>query len=243
MSEWVKDVNKYLNDLKTLTRSDSIGNMIEMYSYIKKKYDDEYPIGELNKNDKEYLEYTWALFKIIFWEGEAVESLNSKLVGPFYYADEDNFNWITINLTPGENRYLKTRPYALFDMNDNKFYYINQSLKEFIYNESFFQDSVLQKENILKNITEFEADLLALHFRVAFYSSNKGIVGFNSNNLICFKLNYVDDKEIKVFCLIDFGISDPDYDSEIGENSGKMSDLISIFRLSNCIFKKLDTDE
>lgn len=243
MSQTIDTLHNYLDQFKILSNSDGIGNMIEMFDYIKRKYDLEYETSELKKNDKQYLEYVWSLFKILFWEGEAVKSLNSVLLGPFYYTYEENLKWITINLSPSENRYLKTRPFALFDIEFNKFYYINKSLKDLIYNESFFQDSVLQKKYILKDINECEADLLALHFRVAFYSSNNGIVGFNTNNLICNKIEYDEGKWIKVFSLIDYGIPDPEYESEVGENSGKISDLISLFRISNSLFKKLNDDQ
>jgi len=232
----------YLNELKIKTNSTFVGHFSEVVTTIKKTYDNS-KIGELNKKDKKYLEFVWSQFKIIFWDNEATASLKSSLFGPCYYKNEIDFNWITINLSPNENRYLKTKPFALYDYESKMYYYINKSLKYEIYNDESYKDSVFQKNDVFKNISEDESELLALQYRVSLYSKSMEIIDFNTNNLICHKLEYEKDKWIKVYSLTDYGIEDPGYNEDLGENSGKITDIILLFKQSYNFFHSIEDEE
>lgn len=223
----------YIKELEKMAGS-HISNVIGLLPVIKGELNDQ--SIELNKGDNLYLEYVWTLFKMIFWNNEAALTLTSKLIGPFFLEIQSKSKWVTINISPNENRYLKTRPFAFYDFESNTFSYINKSLKSKLFNDDInFKNSSFCNYNRFKNINEEQANLLALHFRVTFFSKkikivdDQGLLDFITNNLVCMKIEYPEGKFFKIYSLIDYGLPDPEFDQKIGENSGTIKDLVDTF--------------
>ena len=229
-------ISNYIKELKIKSKADYINNPIELIPLIINEYNQEHNSIELKNYDIQYFEYIWSLFKLIFWDNETVSSLKDSLIGPFGYEIEDRFEWKTINLSNQETRFLKPRPCALYDIDTKKFYYINKLLKNNIFQNKFFENTTFEKNNILDNVTNKQADQIALHFRVAFYSSLIYLDTYNTHNLICSEIEYQPNKWVKIYSLIDYGIPEPEYEQQISDKCGTISNLLCIFRLSCATF-------
>jgi hypothetical protein len=231
----ISTMKNYLDFLKKISKN-NISSIIDLLPEIISKYDRSEKLGELNKNEIQYLEYVWTLFKLIFWDNETILTLDSKLIGPFFLEIDNKFQWITINISAGQNRYLRTRPFGLYIFESSKFYVINNSFKSKLFEEPQFKDSNFNKYNIFKNINEHQADTIALQFRVNFYAIKIEIENFKTNNLVVLKIEYEENKFIKLYTLVDYGIYDPELNGMIGENSGSINDLLQLFNISFLMF-------
>lgn len=237
--ELIIEIKKHIDFLQSISKS-YVSSIVELAPIFISKYDKEENIGELNKGEVDYIKFTWSLFKILFWESETVKTLNSKLVGPFFLEIEDRKQWITINLTSGENRYLKTRPFGIYFEDKNKFYFINKSLKSKLFEDPKYENSNFKKYDVFKNISsEEQADQIALLLRVSVYLKDLEIENFKTNNMVCFKVEYEKNNWFKLYSLTDYGITDPPKSFRIGENSGSMIYLLDIFKNSFSMFSQI----
>lgn len=226
----------YIDDLKSRIESETFVDPVTMARKIIKEYEQLYEIKKLSFYDKKYLEFVWMLFKIIIWDRECVQSLDSKLVGPFFFDNKDTYEWITINISPDQQRYIRSRPFAMYHTENKRFYYINKSLKDKIF-EKYNINSIIKENYIIEDVNEGEANLLALQFRVLFYNCNLEIVNFRTNNLIHQQYEYEKNKYISLYSLSDYGIEDLDQNFSLGENSGKISDLLQTFEIYPSMFQ------
>ena len=250
------DINFFMNILKGFETSMDVKlypPMMALNLFVEKNFSDENGSDEngsleLSQKEIEYLEFVSELFKPVFWEKENTLSLKSNLIGPYFYLNKnEEAEWITINLSPGENRYLISKVFALYDCEKKNFYYVNSHLKNLIYNNQFFEKSSFNKTKIIKNINESIADDLALHFRTGFYESNFEFKQLKTNNLIKIKTenqtqegDIIESKYYNIYTLIDYGVPEPEYESSVnGEiNSCKLSDILSLYRLGHTILVK-----
>jgi hypothetical protein len=181
----------------------------------------------LNFSEKLYLEYIWNLFKIPFWDRETEDKIDREYTGPYAVSIGSNIKWKTIDLN--NNSYLKTRPFSIYDHSSNKYYFINESLKNKLYQNTIYQNSSFLKSNIIHNILSNEADQIALHFRVQFYYMNIEIQNedFENYNLIKFNIVKENKNYLTIYSLIDYGIKEPKFDDIIIRNTDiTMSDLL-----------------
>lgn len=227
---------KYVDELKMRFVNETFIEPVTTAQKIINEYEQLYEVKKLSFYEKKYLEFVWMLFKIIFWDRECIQSLNSKLIGPFFIGNGDRFEWITINISPDQQRYINCHPFGLYNNENKRFYYINKSLKDNIF-ENYSINSVIKENYIIEDVNQCEASFMTLQFRVLFYNSKLEIGNFRSNNLIHQQYEYEKDKYISLYSLSDYGIEDLDQDYSLGQNLLKISDLQKIFEISAAMFK------
>jgi hypothetical protein len=172
----------------------------------------------LNIYTKKLLKFCWNTFSDEFWKKENVKSTEINLFGPIgIYPDVDpdskEFGWSYFTIKNGKLVRYYSLPFAIYDVNNKKFYLYGPWA--YLFNDNFFAESKLGEIKCIENVNDGLATELAVLFRTVWYE--KGIIythtstkkDLKTNNLIVSQAEYEKGKYIKIYSLVDFGISDP----------------------------------
>ena len=189
-----------------------------------------------NREDTEFLNVNANLFVSNFFEGENNKSLKDQLIGPFIVNNDGKVKTVVIYLKNNKIQVLNAYLFSLYNETDKTFMWtfpsdIEQSCKTSIYSKMSFC-----KYNVIKNVLTGEADQLSLWFRVMYYYEKNYLdidwlykSGFNTQNFITFK-EFVDNKEYKLYLLVDYGIKDPKLDIKMKSKYQTLQNLVLSFK-------------
>ena len=171
--------------------------------------------SRLNHVSMLYLEEVYFRFQEVFWKKEMLSTTDDYIMAPISisYTNEGktNVDDISISLNNPEIKKHFSIPIALYDENQCRFMYLNNGLKNRIF-ESFLKESQFYKCDGFERIDIKTANTLAILHRVAFYDTKLSISKSNgTNNLIKFNLEREDGSYLSLYTLVDYGIQDPEY--------------------------------
>ena len=173
------------------------------------------------------------MFSIYFYKGENYISLKKgSIIGPLLAKINNKSKLISIGLENKKIKVYDTYVFAFYNRTKNTFMWAHPEDAKFICENSVFHGHSFCKVNMIKNVEKFEADILALWFRLMVYmekniKNSKLFLGdFKTTNLILFNTE-IDKDEYTIYTLMDYGIKDPKFDVKISTKINLLNQLIS----------------
>ena len=221
---------KYIDDLDG--GPGQLGNI--WYKEVVLKNKKTLSLSKLKKKEKTILDtllhFVNKDFRKLFFEGEAIKSIKTNILGPLLMKDMKDMGFAITYMKDNKVQLKNCLPYAIYCHGKKSFHWLPQdkNIKDLC--KDFFKDLPFCKYDGLKHVSLSEADSIALWYRTMWYALDRYFItlkNWKTFNLIMFEIKNK-DYHLTIYTLSDFGIKNPKYTEKISGKIGLIRTLPTI---------------